>query len=45
MRLRSVLLTLAMVLILLVPALLGCREKSSYGPAQVHFPEDEGVHP
>jgi len=34
-----------MVLILLVPILLGCSEKEPYGPAQVHFPEDEGVHP
>jgi predicted secreted hydrolase len=45
MRQRSVFLTLAMVLVLLVPALLGCGEKSPYGPAQVHFPDDEGAHP
>jgi predicted small lipoprotein YifL len=45
MRQRSVFLTLAMVLVLLVPALLGCGEKSPYGPAQLHFPDDEGAHP
>ena len=45
MRQRASLITLAMVLILLAPALLGCSEKASYGPAQVKFPEDEGAHP
>ncbi len=45
MRRRDVFLTLAMVLILLVPTLLGCGEKAPYGPAQVAFPEDEGAHP
>ena len=45
MRQRSVFVTLVMVLVLLVPTLLGCSEKASYGPAQVHFPEDEGAHP
>jgi predicted secreted hydrolase len=44
MRRSTVLLTLVMVLILLVPTLLGCGEKTSYGPAQVHFPEDGGAH-
>jgi predicted secreted hydrolase len=44
-RQRTVFLTLVMVLILLVPTLLGCSEKSPYGPDQVHFPEDEGAHP
>jgi predicted secreted hydrolase len=34
-----------MVLVLLLPTLLGCAEKAPYGPAQVHFPEDEGAHP
>ena len=45
MRQRPIVLTLVMVLILLVPTLLGCGEKVPYGPAQVHFPEDEGAHP
>jgi len=45
MRQRPIVLTLVMVLILLVPTLLGCGEKAPYGPAQVHFPEDEGAHP
>jgi predicted secreted hydrolase len=34
-----------MVLALLLPAALGCAKKASYGPAQVHFPKDEGSHP
>ncbi len=33
------------MLVLLLPTLLGCGEKASYGPAQVHFPQDEGAHP
>jgi predicted secreted hydrolase len=45
MRQRSVFVALFMVLVFLLPALLGCSEKAPYGPAQVHFPEDEGDHP
>ena len=45
MRQRAVFLTLVMVLVLLAPTLVGCSEKAPYGPAQVHFPEDEGAHP
>ncbi len=45
MRQRSFFLTLAIVLVLLLPTLLGCGEKAPYGPAQVHFPKDEGAHP
>jgi predicted secreted hydrolase len=45
MRQRTVFLALVMLLVLLVPTLLGCSEKASHGPAQVHFPEDEGAHP
>jgi len=45
MRRRSVFVTVVLVLVLLSTALLGCSEKASYGPAQVHFPEDEGAHP
>jgi len=45
MRRRTFSLTLVIVLILLVPTLLGCGEKAPYGPARVHFPEDEGAHP
>lgn len=45
MRRRSIFLTVVMVLILLVPILLGCGKEATYGPAQVHFPEDEGAHP
>jgi predicted secreted hydrolase len=45
MRERSFFLTLVVVLVLLLPTLLGCGEKSPYGPAQVHLPKDEGAHP
>jgi len=45
MRQRAVFLTLLMVLILLMPTLLACGKEATYGPAQVRFPEDEGVHP
>jgi len=45
MRRRTVLLTLVVLLILLVPTLLGCGKKAPYGPAQVRFPDDEGAHP
>jgi predicted secreted hydrolase len=45
MRQRSVFVTTLLVLVLLIPTLLGCGEKAPYGPAQVHFPEDEGAHP
>ncbi len=45
MRQRRILLTLVLVLILLLPILSGCGEKAPYGPAQVHFPQDEGAHP
>ena len=45
MRQRSIIVALLMVLVLLLPTLLGCAKKASYGPAQVHFPEDEGAHP
>jgi len=42
---QRLLLTLIVALALLLPTLLGCAEKAPYGPAQVHFPEDEGAHP
>ena len=45
MRRRSVYISVFLVLSLLLPTLLGCGEKATYGPAQVHFPEDEGAHP
>jgi predicted secreted hydrolase len=45
MKRRTIVLTAVIMLILLVPSLLGCGEKAPYGPAQVHFPEDEGAHP
>jgi len=45
MRQRATLVSLVMVLVLLLPTLLGCAEKAPYGPAQVHFPKDEGAHP
>jgi len=45
MRQRTVFVTLLMVLALLLPAVLGCGEEATYGPARVSFPKDEGVHP
>jgi predicted secreted hydrolase len=45
MRQRSVFVALVMVLALLLPNLLGCSQKATYGPARVSFPEDEGSHP
>lgn len=45
MRRRSVCISVFLVLALLLPTLLGCGKKAPYGPAQVHFPEDEGAHP
>jgi len=45
MKRQRLLLTLMVALALLLPTLLGCSEKAPYGPAQVHFPEDEGTHP
>jgi predicted secreted hydrolase len=45
MRQRKGFVTLLMVLALLLPAVLGCGEEATYGPARVSFPEDEGAHP
>ena len=45
MRRCSVCVSVFLVLALLVPTLPGCVKKAPYGPAQVHFPEDEGAHP
>ena len=44
MKRQRLLLTLIVALAFLLPTLLGCSEKAPYGPAQVHFPEDEGAH-
>lgn len=45
MKSRILTLVLVILLIILGAALQGCCEEETYGPPQVHFPEDEGAHP